>query len=120
MVATGEGTIREFQKPTALTQWSMLTVNDYHSHARRIFSKVSLKSIVLIKKPNKKGNGCAKQRKKDYIWSLNYIKKIVYCKKWLSNKSQRSKIIDKNESFQLDQTQGYFKKKKLWADMRGE
>lgn len=41
------------------------------------------------------------------------IKKIVYCKKWLSNKSQRSKNIDKNESFQLDQTQGYFKKKKL-------
>ena len=33
----------------------MLTVDDYHSHARRIFSKVSLNSIVLIKKPNKKG-----------------------------------------------------------------
>ena len=53
--------------------------------------------------PNKGRNGS----------DLLQIKKIVYCKKWLSNKSQRSKNIDKNESFQLDQTQGYLKKKKL-------
>lgn len=53
--------------------------------------------------PNKGRNGS----------DLLQIKKIVYCKKWLSNKSQRSKNIDKNESFQLDQTRGYFKKKKL-------
>ena len=55
--------------------------------------------------PNKGRNGS------DLLIRLDL--KIVYCKKWLSNKSQRSIIIDKNESFQLDQTQGYFKKKKL-------
>lgn len=56
---------------------------------RRYFLKVSLNSIVLINKPNKKRN-CSNV--------LIRQKKIVYCKDGLSNKSQKNKKIVENES----------------------